>query len=569
VKEFTLKVTDFGLAKRAEDVGQTPTGAILGTPSYMAPEQAGGQGKAVGPCSDLYALGAILYELLTGRPPFRAATPVDTLLQVLGEEPVSPRLLQPQVPRDLETICLMCLEKEPARRYPSAEALAEDLCRFQEGRPITARPVGVWERGWKWLRRRPAAAGLVGLAAIGLLALVGGLVGLWYGAPLAEANGRLGKALAGTEQAREELRRLHYFHDVHLAHGEWRENRIADADRILDGCPTDLRGWEWHYVRHLCHADLLTLRGHTGQVAGVCFSPDGQRLATASADGTAKVWDARTGQEVLTFRGHNYAVAGVCFSPDGQRLATTSAPETKVWDAQTGQEILTLGGPTGSVTGVCFSPDGKRLATASADGTAKVWDARTGKEALTLGGHTGAVVGVCFSPDGQRLATASEDGTAKVWHGRTGKEALTLRGHTDRVWGVCFSPDGQRLATTSADGTAKVWDARTGQEQLTLRGHAGTVWGVCFSPDGQRLATAGGEWDGWKGQYVGCEVKVWDGRTGQEALTLRGHTSFVVGVCFSPDGQRLATASHDGTAKVWDATVRLEALPPGSDAQPP
>jgi WD40 repeat protein len=295
----------------------------------------------------------------------------------------------------------------------------------------------------------------------------------------------------------------------------------------------------------------MTLRGHSSGVDGVAFSPDGKRLATASWDHTAKVWDVESGKELLTLRGHSNGVYGVAFSPDGKHLATASSDHTaKVWDVESGRELLTLRGHSDSVDGVAYSPDGKRLATASGDHTAKVWDAGSGKELLTLDGHSDVVDGVAFNPDGKRLATASWDHTAKVWDAESGKELLTLRGHSDRVYGVAFSPDGKRLATASSDHTAKVWDVESGKELLTLRDHSSGVYGVAYSPDGKRLATASSD----------HTAKVWDAESGKELLTLRGHLSGVYGVAFSPDGKRLATASDDYTAKVWDMESGKELL---------
>jgi tRNA A-37 threonylcarbamoyl transferase component Bud32 len=485
------KITDFGLAKKLDaDAGQTRTGAVMGTPSYMAPEQADGK-KDVGPAADTYALGAILYECLTGRPPFKAATAMDTVLQVVCDEPVPPRKLQSKTPRDLDTICLKCLQKAPGKRYTSAEALADDLRRFQAGEPIAARPVGRLERGVKWAKRRPAVAGLLAALVLAALALVGG--GAWFTISLqnalsvakdsAEAERKAldaAKASAEAERGAKEKAQnekaladaarikaewLAYAGQITLAQREWQDGDVGHARDLLDACQGNLRGWEYDYLDTLFNKNQRTLRGHTGVVDSVAFSPDGKRLVSGSSDGAVKVWDAQTGQETLTLKGHNGSVSSVAFSPDGKRLVSGSTDGTlKVWDAQTGQETLTLKGHTGSVSSVAFSPDGKRLVSGSTDGTLKLWDAQTGQETLTLKGHTGLVYSVAFSPDGKRLVSGGQDNTVKVWDAQTGQETLTLKGHTGWVSSVAFSPDGKHLASGSWDGTIKVWDADGRQE---------------------------------------------------------------------------------------------------------
>jgi WD40 repeat protein len=542
-------VTDFGLAKRvAGNASLTQSGAIVGTPSYMPPEQARAD-KGLTTAIDVYSLGAILYELLTGRPPFRADTPLETVLHVLEREPPRPRQLAPGVDRDLETICLKCLEKDPAKRYAGALALAEDLRRYLHGEAIAARPAGVVERAVKWSRRRPAVAGLAALVALVAAAGLGGI--LWaYGEAVAQRNAAAVEARRADDQASQaqreadEARRQVYFAQIGRAEAQLAAHDHAGAAGVLNRLgPLYRRTWECRYLRHRAEGTPLTLRGHVRPVFSVSYSPDGRRLASASWDGTIKVWDVQSGVETATLRGHTQWVTAVCFSPDGKRLASASYDQTvKLWDSHSGALIATLSGHTKWVQSVAYSPDGARLASASADRTVKVWDARGGAELATLRGHALPVPSVAYSPDGTRLASASNDGTVKVWDARTGAEIATLRGHTQPVLAVSYSPDSTRLASASWDETVRLWDARSGAELAALRGHTHYVSAVSYSPDGTRLASA--SWD--------HTVKLWDSHSGAEIATLPGHTSWVSSVKYSPDGSRLASAAYDSTVKLWN-----------------
>jgi DNA-binding beta-propeller fold protein YncE len=290
-----------------------------------------------------------------------------------------------------------------------------------------------------------------------------------------------------------------------------------------------------------------TLQGHTSCVYGVTFSPDGKRLASGSADGTIRLWDAVTGAMLQTLQGHTGYAYRVEFSPDGKWLASGSADNTvKLWDAATGAMLQTLYGHTGSAYGVAFSPDDKRLASGSSDSTVRLWNVATGVVLQTFQGHTNAVNGIAFSPDGKRLASGSADKTVKLWDAATGAVLQTLWGHTGSVYGVAFSPDDKRLASGSADNTVRLWDVATGAVLQTLQGHTSYVYGIAFSPDGKRLASGS----------VDKTVRLWDAATGAMLQTLPGHTDWVWGIAFSPDGKRLVSGSGDHTVRLWDAVKK-------------
>jgi tRNA A-37 threonylcarbamoyl transferase component Bud32 len=482
----TPKVTDFGLAKKLDEAGRTASGAVMGTPSYMAPEQAGGRSRDIGPAADVYALGAILYECLTGRPPFKAATSLDTLMQVVADEPVPPRQLQSRTPRDLETVCLKCLHKEPARRYATALDLAEDLRRFQANEPIQARPVGRVERVGKWMKRRPAAAGLLAVTVLGALLLL--LGGLYFTRQLADerntardeknrAEDREAEATRERNRAEEEKERAERQLDLARRNlmtaqlmrvaAVYEKDPFAGRELLhnYNACPLDLRDFAWRYYNRACQRDRLTLVGHTRAVNSLAFTVDGLTLASASGDGQGwgemKLWDVKTGKARAMLIGHTSGVNSVAFSSDGLTLASGSLDKTvKLWDVKAGQERAALQGHTQAVSSVAFTADGLTLASASVDDIVnlwdvKLWDVKTGQERATLKGASGPVA---FTADGLTLASGSRDKTVKLWDVKTGQQRATLQGHTRMVTSVAFSPDGLTLASGGWDGAVKLWD---------------------------------------------------------------------------------------------------------------
>jgi WD40 repeat protein/serine/threonine protein kinase len=570
------KVSDFGLAKRLDEQASGPrSGEVVGTPSYMAPEQAGGKAGPVGPAADVYALGAILYEMLTGRPPFKGATALDTVVEVLHEEPVRPGRLRPRLPRDLETICLKCLQKDPRKRYPTALDLAEDLGRFRRGRPILARPVSAPERAWKWTRRHPLPAAL--LAGL-VLSIVLGFTGVTLrGRAAARAlNLAIREKLAKEAQSQQaedaraeavaERKRAAtalYYSRIIQSQLQWRVNDITGAAESLARCvpgpgQEDRRGWEWYYLRGRLDAELFTLRhDHGGEGGGVAFAPDGRSIlavvgghpAGGDGPGEVRVWDAATGRVR-----HSWRVPGtvhrLALGPHGRRLAlATTDGAVLIGDPATGRELAHAARHAGTVAAVAFAPDGRTLASAGWDGTIKLWDPETGQVVRELAGRGGRVQSVAFAPDGRRLAAGCWDGTIRLWDPDGGAEVRTLRGHWSAVNGVAFSPDGKLLVTASSNGNLRVWEVDAGRVVQNVTPNSGAVLGLAFSPDGRLLAHSGGD----------ATVRVWDIDAGVERFVFRGHTAAVEGVQFSPDGRVLASASPArGVVKVWDLTRHPE-----------
>jgi WD40 repeat protein/serine/threonine protein kinase len=556
LREVLPKITDFGLAKLREDSGGlTRTGDLLGTPCYMAPEQVDGPPARVGPATDVYGLGAILYELLTGRPPFRGETSLATCQQIRSTEPVPPSRLQPACPRDVETICLKCLQKEPSRRYASALALANDLRRFREGRPIKARPVTVWGRAVKWARRRPAVAAL--LAGIVTVTLLGLALTSWKWRQ-ADRQRQLAQARQAEAVARS------YCDRIARACQELEACNVARANQLLDECrreTPELCHWEWDFLKRRSNEHLLELKEHMLDVRCVSYSPNGRLLASCSGEwngtepGEVLVWDAVRGKRLYSFKGHRAPVFVVAFHPAGRRLASAGWDGViLLWDLDhPGAEPAKLNlGLT--VPSVAFSPGGERLAAACKDGRVRVFDGATGRLLQVWPLHKGpasakgsCVFSVAYSPDGRYLASAGKDGMVCLVKAESGQVVRRYR-HGIDARQVAFSPDGRWLVSGAWGGTLQWLDLTRPEAEPVLSHLYGAAFlGMAFSPDGRRLACSTRR----RG------VVVLTAGSARQEWALREDLG-VLSLAFHPDGRCLATAGENLRIKVWDLTGRDE-----------
>jgi WD40 repeat protein/tRNA A-37 threonylcarbamoyl transferase component Bud32 len=550
--EGSPKIADFGLARRLDEDGeQTGTGAVMGTPAYMAPEQAQGHTREAGPGADIYSLGVLLYEALTGHPPFHGATMLQTLEMVCTQEPTPPRKLQLQVPHDLEVICLKCLRKEPGRRYATAGELADDLGRFLRHEPIRARPVSRAQRVWKWSRRRPAVAGL--LAAVVLVAALGmsGIVWQWRISVAASERAVYASGVANQERNRAQTERAEarwqqYRASISAASSAFQLGNALGAREALESAPREYRDWEWSYFHGRLQNVLRMLHSHEAPVYGACSSPDGARLVSWSSDRTLRLWDCASWQQLATLRRQPGEVQCAVFTPDGSRFVSAAGSEIRAWDTRSGKLLRSW--PCPQVTSsLAVTPDGLHLVSGETKSrSARVWDLSTGQLVTELA-HPGAPGSIAVSPDGKRIAVVGGD-TVRLWDAQSRTLLWSDQVEKVSIETIAFSPDSSRLATgcNYPDNTIRIYDVATGKLEFRAEGHQNRINAVRFSPDSSLLASAS----------MDQTVRLWDVREGEALAVLRGHTSHVRDVSFNKDGSRLVSASSDGTLRLWDVKIK-------------
>jgi WD40 repeat protein/serine/threonine protein kinase len=576
---FVPRLSDLGLAKLIEStLEDTATDIVLGTPLYMSPEQAEGRHADIGPQTDIYSLGALLYYLLAGRPPFLAAGLVEALTQVIEREPISLSALNPAVDSQLNTICLKCLEKAPLRRYASAHELAEDLGRFLAGQPIRARPATAVNRSWRWCRRNPVMAMLI--TAI-IMAVIGGIAGVWLHfrqadkllRELADSNRSLTKAVetANREQTRatrsaDELASLLYVADLNLAARSLAENDLASYESFLkphipkSAADQDGRDASWQYLWNLGHCAEQVVHQFAGAAYCVRLSADGRFLVAAGADDQIAIFDTATLKPVLSWKAGQTEVNGVAFSPDGRWLASAGDDGTvRIWDWKTGQENARIEAHARQAYDAIFTNDSRELITCGLDNDIRIWSVPDGTKIAELTGHTASVECMDLSPDGTRLVSGGDDKTRRVWDVKQRRQLEEKQPGQSRILAVSFTSDGMHFCSGNVEGLAlleRPEPSADSEAVRTLLEFGNGVQDVIASPlsglvaiasrDGMVQLVADSAQTVEDDSFIPFDAKRWVAHVGR-----------VYSQVFSPDANYLFSAGQDGKVTRW----QLRTLP--------
>jgi WD40 repeat protein len=630
------KIADFGLAKRLDtDQHLTETGWIAGTPTYMAPEQVRGDRSRIGPAADLWAIGVIFYEMLTGRPPFQSDCSAKTLNQILHSEPESPSRLVRGVPRDLETICLKCLEKEPSRRYATGLALAEDLQRFRDGRPISARRINAVEQTWRWCGRNRLVAGL--LACILVVLTIGTTVTTLYALRADENAQRANKLKVTAENNAEESRlrtreaeaateaanqaradeaqqkeianglylqaeerekkglRERYALDANVSMLAWQMGDAFPVKKFLEhyrpknNSDTDLRGFEWYYLNRLCRPEIqstllgrpvqgVTLfaggdgiaygqdnnvcfhvpnrivaprvgQGHTNTVMGVATNPKTGDIASASRDGTVRIWNPGNSTSKQILRGKVEEVFGVVYTPDGKTLISWGGShsglmrrgEMVMWDVESGKMKHSIQKHESAVEGVAISRDGTLIASCGYDRSIHLHEVATGKY-LRGWAIRGGMVSIAMHPDKKWIAIGTTDGIVALYDPMNGKLLRELQGHTNYIASIELTHDGTILASASFDGNVRIWEPDSGRMIQNIRAHDGRVTALKFQPNNRNLVSVGFD----------CYARVWDLLNNPEYKQMDFGQGALMSLVQARDPNRAFSIEEFGRLTQWD-----------------
>lgn len=561
-----IKIADFGLAKEEGSVGrQTATGDFFGTPSYMAPEQAQGRKVEIDARTDVYAIGATLYEMLTGRPPFSGASTVDILKQLLDRDPIAPRLLIPKIPRDLETICLKCLEKDPKKRFDSAQELADELDRSLQGLPIHSRPIGAFDRLLKWCKRRPAAAGLIGVSIAGMVAIAS-LV-LFNNQRLKKYNQDL---IAAVEKANE-LQRVAednerrakdgmYASDISRAAVAWKQEDTRELTELLDRHrprpgKIDRRGFEWWYLYRQAKRARRMLLETFQPMYTLCYSPDRKWLAAAGKDAIVRFLNPDTGEASKEFATGQKEVNGVTFSPNGTEFATAGDDGTiRIWTIETGNERLKISTPFRKVFELVYTSDGTRIIACGISPVIHIFDVHSGQEVARLEGHTDVVENLRLSDEGRTLVSLSNDSTIRFWN--LDERMLVASIDTrERGRSMVYNQNRRIVITGNNFGELRTIDVGQNREIDSVKQIDG-VNSLALHPDGALLAV--GDDNGQirlrgidrEGRFINEKFQAW-----------QAHRGRIYSLVWSTDNSRLISAGKDGRILSWSVAAARRAEP--------